>query len=71
MWSILGRLLLKWEAFSQSMSKAGSIPLSYTFGIVDFDSVNNFAKGDFQQQGGFQFGTSETSHCASQDQSFG
>jgi hypothetical protein len=36
------------EAFSQNMSKAAS--LSYTSGIADFDSVNNFAKDDFQQK---------------------
>jgi hypothetical protein len=34
------------EAFSQSISKAAS--LSYTSGIADFDSVNDFAKGDFK-----------------------
>lgn len=32
------------ETFSQEMAKANS--LSYTAGIADFDSVNNFAKGE-------------------------
>lgn len=31
------------ESFSQSMSSASS--LSYTAGIADFDSINNFEKG--------------------------
>ena len=31
------------EAFSQSLAKATS--LSYTAGVADFDSVNNFEKG--------------------------
>ncbi|KAL3804501.1 hypothetical protein HJC23_002540 [Cyclotella cryptica] len=32
------------ESFSQALSRATS--LSYTAGVSDFDSVNNFAKGD-------------------------
>lgn len=32
------------EIFSQEMAKANS--LSYTAGVADFDSVNNFAKGE-------------------------
>ena len=32
------------EIFSQSISKAST--LSYTAGTADFDSMNNFAKGD-------------------------
>lgn len=32
------------DIFSQEMAKANS--LSYTAGVADFDSVNNFAKGD-------------------------
>jgi hypothetical protein len=36
--------LLESEAFSQAISKARS--LSYTAGVADFDSVNNFSKAD-------------------------
>jgi len=36
--------LLELEAFSQAYSKATS--LSYTAGIADLDSVNNFSKDD-------------------------
>jgi hypothetical protein len=32
------------ESLSQSLAKAAS--LSYTAGTADFDSMNNFAKGD-------------------------
>ena len=37
-------LCLEMESFQQSMARAAS--LSYTAGIADFDSVNNFAKDD-------------------------
>lgn len=37
-------LSIAFESFSQSYSKASS--LSYTSGVADFDSVNNFAKED-------------------------
>ena len=41
-------LFSEMEAFSTSMSKAAS--LSYTAGIADFDSVNNFSKEDFTKK---------------------
>jgi hypothetical protein len=44
----LSHSFLEMEAFSTSMSKAAS--LSYTAGMADFDSVNNFAKEDFTKK---------------------
>lgn len=41
-------LFSEMEAFSTSMSKAAS--LSYTAGIADFDSVNNFSKENFTKK---------------------
>ena len=37
------------ESFSQSISRANS--LSYTAGTADFDSMNNFAKGEQKGDG--------------------
>lgn len=37
------------ESFSQSISRANS--LSYTAGTADFDSMNNFAKGEQKEDG--------------------
>jgi hypothetical protein len=42
--SIKSCLILESEAFSQAISKARS--LSYTAGVADLDSVNNFSKDD-------------------------
>ena len=45
------------ESFSQSLSRATS--LSYTAGMADFDSVNNFAK-DESDIGGGRSGSGES-----------
>ena len=45
---LTSHIRIEMELFQQSMSKAAS--LSYTAGTADFDSVNNFNKGEQNQK---------------------